>query len=507
MQSVSGTNLVTNAGANYQYIVHRVYFKWDGTNWTDESGYLIDVSVQHDASSAIQGAGTAGDALSAGCDIKLSNANARFCPEYTGGALYSYIGANKGIGTEVKVELGFYDTVNGNEVLRQFTGYVRNPVLAGPRDPVARIQGIGGEFKTFANKTGTVVYENLFVHQYLAILASNAGITSTSFDNGFFRIPYTWCADADDNFREGQRAAGSEMGYLFFDKAGVLTYWNAQHLATGTYQLASVETLDNSDYQAITYRYEDNEAYNSVICPYKPRGPGARAELFALAEEWRVGPGETETFTGTFRHPAKPVETPTANEGYVLVNDDGRYDMSSDCTVTFDFRAQNFDVTVVNSHASYQAVFRKLVILGSPLLGGAVGKVTDEAADSALGDPSAGMVKCLTMQTNDYIQTWDQAAFCAAITKDRKKNPRLIAELTGVPMRPYLEIFDRITVQDSNTGLDRDMLITNLSIHAGAGFALMGLTCTPVSGLFGSDGDDYFRLGVDGLASTNKVFY
>ena len=78
----------------------RLYVAWDGTNYIDESAYLIDAQgdVRYVApySSLVGGAG-----ITDQMTFTLDNASGRFSPLNTSGALYASIGSggDEGQGT------------------------------------------------------------------------------------------------------------------------------------------------------------------------------------------------------------------------------------------------------------------------------------------------------------------------------------------------------------------------------------------------------------------------
>lgn len=511
-QDTSGTNLVANSAASVLIPIAIVEFKWDGSIWTDESGNFVSATGQNDIASPRIGRAASGAGMVQQWSITLANHSARYSPTNASSPIYANIQSNKGMGVEVRISAGYRDSVNGDETLVQFLGVIDQPQLITNNDPMVTYQCIGLEYKLLENKIRTTLGQNVKVDDWITTILSTTDITDTDLDEGIFNIPYAW-ADNDAGWADIQRAAASESGYAYLSKEGQARFENAWHWLVDGDHATSVLSLDGGDYQSATLRYEQHEVFNSIESAYTPRAPGAREKLFELAEFWTISPGETRTFKARFRKPVlPPLETPIANESYIVVDDAG-INRTEDVVIVIEAFGQEADVQVTNNNTTYEVFFRQFTLYGVGVISGGTQKYRLDNASSPIGDPtSGGLVKRMELNGDQYAQTIEQAEFNASIMIDRASSPRLTIMVSGCPARPYLEIGDRITLDVSQQGFSGDVFVTSIAwrLESNAGY-FMDLTCVEADGFFRYGRSDYFIIGTDSIAAgggtSNRVFH
>lgn len=468
-KDITGTNLSANASANVREPYHNVNVKWDGTNAINESAYLISASGEQRIADPAQGLASFGAGVISTCQIVLDNSTGRFSPDNSGGALYADIQNTKGVGSEVRVNLGFTDATNGNETVRIFTGHIDSVSHNAPYSPWVTLSCIDKGQKVIEHRVSTGLYQDRFVDQIFddlfdttPVVARSGGTPSVdladqSFQSGFMRVPFAWL-EQEDIYRQLQLLAQADGGFFYIDGDGVYVYENIYNMLTDTDQSTSVIgfDLDESMYQGVSVSYSEQEIYNTINVSWQPRRAGANIELFKSDRVWTVPANTTKTFTARYRFAALSIDPLVAGEHYFAVSSGG-VDMSSNVTITPTLYAQSADISIQNTSTLYDAEIRPFIITGVPLIGGPSETFTTDATDSAIGDPTTGLVKRKEMGTNQttgiqnvYIQTEQQAEVIAYLTLDRSKNPRKAPTLTAVPAVPWLEPLDKVTVDSTN---------------------------------------------------------
>ncbi|MBU2425223.1 MAG: hypothetical protein KJ560_22115, partial [Gammaproteobacteria bacterium] len=243
-------------------------------------------------------------------------------------------------------------------------------------------------------------------------------------------------------------------------------------------------------------------------CPYKPRAAGAETKLFSLTERWTIAPDSAASFIIKLKQPTLQIKTPVQDVDYVIVTDGGE-NIGDDVSVALTTRAQEVTVTVTNSNTTYQATFRKFELRGSPLVGGKSSQVV-APVNSAIGNASTStdLLKRKTLPDNDYIQTIEQATMIANLMADRAGNVLGVVTLTGVPCRFWYEPGDRVNVENTLKGYDKDIFITGINRQLGPGpVAEMTITGVEAAGFYPYTLSEYFVLGTDAPGVGKRLFY
>jgi len=511
--STGGTDLVNNTAATSNQSVAEIYFLWDGASPTDETTNLMSLSISRMMSAPRAGQAAMGRGVAATATVTMHNPDGRYSPEDSGGALYSDIGTNKAMMTEVRINLGYNDDVGGDEVLRRFTGRVDRPAIGGPRSPTVSFSLIGfTEARLMEHRSRITLQDDQYANQLIGTLLDEANVPGgdQDLDAGFHRIPYYWI-EAEDVFRQCQLIAEADAGFFYVEEDGDAVFENCYHWLIDTDHSTSVITLDETMYQSASLNYEQVQLHNSVRVPYQPRRAGTGTVLFQLNQTLVIDPGDTKTVNWRLKYPAVAIDSLVAGDHYIAI-DAGGTDRSSDIAVTVTAYAQSVDVQIVNSNATYAVEFREFRIEGSPLVGGPTDYVEKDAAGSSIGDPTgSGIVKRLEVSENPAIQTEAQADMLASIALDRSDDPRQTLTLSGVPAIPYLQLGDRTTVTVTEFGISSvDYFVTGIGEQYGPGpLYEMNLTLLEASSFYEYTTAQYFILNTDApsAGTSDRVFY
>ena len=90
-QSTAGTNLVNNWHANTAQPTALVEVCWDGTQWTDETGNVASLDIQHALYDVVSGLPLMGQTQPSRARVVLCNNDDRYTPDNGSSPLYSHI--------------------------------------------------------------------------------------------------------------------------------------------------------------------------------------------------------------------------------------------------------------------------------------------------------------------------------------------------------------------------------------------------------------------------------
>lgn len=452
-QDISGTNLAANAAKTVRIVAYKAEVQWDGVNWTDETANLKRIEWDNafappEENVAEPGAGYAHEAT-----VVLHNVDGRYSPYNPTSPLAAYIDQGAYYLKPIRLYVGFE-----GELLRIVTGYlvdISNPAQAG--ETLFMIRDRSATF--IQEKATTPVYTNLRTDEWLDVLCDLVGIASgdRQFDAGMMIIPYIWLDD-ESVWEQMALAAAAEGGFLYFGWDGKLRFENGAHWAQHS---VSQTTFTRSAMADLDPTHRPSEIYNEVVVEYSPRTLGPVQDIYTLERPVVIGPGQTHHLEARLQYPALPIYTPTADNDYIATlatGDAGTALLAVQNEVKY---AQRYDADLVNSSANHILTVTKFRLLGNPLLGDPAGQVKVTRTSII---PHA---RTKDVRRNTLIQTVAQATTLAEFLADRFKNPRLILPLSGVPGLPWLELGDRITVQEPRlfTGsyANRDGFITRLT--------------------------------------------
>ncbi len=436
MQSVS-SGFTAATQATVREPVAKIEISWDGSTWTDESDRLAfhagTLQINTPGESLIP-PGDVGTAT-----VHLWNHDGRYSWKRSDSPLAAFIGGDAGLaGKRVRLYQGF--RVGGTpEYVRIFTGviYAWEELTADDRI-VLSLRDMG--FAYLQDRASTAMYTNIRVDQWIAQLATLAGIANTALDTSLFRIPYAWLDD-ESILEEIWAAAAADGGRAYFDQLGTLRFENAAHWLTSPHT-AVQWTFDPGAYQVPTPRFTPDDLANRVIVEMQGRVGAKETVLYTLDTLKVAKPGETITFECRLNQPAALIWTPEKGKDYQAVSPGG-LDLNDDIAITVTKYAQRVQVQLTNNHAFMPAQLIFFQLRGVPLVGGPLQEVIREA-----GAPAGGMERTRSVRANQYVQTFAQADALAEFLRDRHRRLQPIWELRGVPGVPQLEPGDRVAFSD-----------------------------------------------------------
>jgi hypothetical protein len=162
------------------------------------------------------------------------------------------------------------------------------------------------------------------------------------------------------------------------------------------------------------------------------------------------------------------------------------------------------DVTFVNSSSTYSMYVARFELRGEALWGGPLAETKKTSAGDYFEEE-----KILELRGNSYIQRQAQADILAEFLRDRVERPREIFHLRGVPGIPWLELTDRISITEADSGI-------SVSAHVfGLGWRYIGganaifeqdITAVNACGLFPYESASYFVIGSCAMSgATSKL--
>lgn len=426
--------------------------------WTDESANIITVEGSMESVNWRSSLTAVGDSVVNSVTVSLHNAlsgaNRRYWLANPNGTLFSSIGNGAIKFKRATLKVGFYRG-GVTYYCPMLTGYITN-AREMRYGKVVEFTIQDRAIDAGLTTVSTDLYTSVFPYTYVANLInclsrdklawlSQGGWGAAYVDAGFFPLLYAW-ADEDNLWTELCQMAASQMGRVYFDRAGDFHFEDASHWVRPRSQnrlnpLISQATISADDYNDCQPLYDIENHYSRIVVNYTSRYPGPEQVIYSTPDVWMVPPGSSNTFYATFRHPVMDVVTPVVNTDYSVVTAGG-IDLSASVTVTFTFSATEAKIAVVNGSATYAAIVTGMTIRGTPSLPRQQAKYETTAA---------GAVHETTWTiTNPYIQHHRHAQAIGDFALARTDGHVSALQLTGVRGMPWLEVGDRITVTGDN---------------------------------------------------------
>ena len=499
-QSTSGTSLVTNYASPSRVAARTVEVCWDGTNWVDETSRVQSLRIRHQLLNEALGLPMLGQGLTSDATVTLDNRDGRFSTTLAG----SIAQTNRPDGiyrVPIRIAMGY-----SGETLRQFTG----EVITAPG-----AEALGRRTVTFQCQDYSFALQQIKHRSVLtaddrpdevmgALLdvadgadALFAAATTRNLDYALAVIPYTW-QDDENVWEELGLLAASEAGMIHFSKEAEFRFWRQTAFIERAHSLTSQVTLDRSGAVELANDASWRNAYTKVIVEATPWQYGPLVAAYQAEAEIVVEPGQTVTHRARYAHPMLWIQTPVEGDDYRAVSA-GMGDLSSDLTLGITSYAQQATITLENNNASQAIFVIGLQVRGYPLEGRGDDKVEFEANLSPAKVPGE---KDYVVPQNPYLQTRYQVELVGSRLRDLLQRPRRLYAWKGAHC-PWLELGDRVTLEDSGTGIDEDMLVMGLEIAAGVTDQTMTLTLLPVANLYPYT--SYFRWGVSSYANSGSA--
>ena len=498
-------------------VVFGVYIDFDdlgfgvsATEWTDVSEFVKRITGDHQAtdwrkSPAIVGSGVVDEVT-----VTLRNpeetspyTGLRYSSSNTGSSLYGEIGNGLINMKRAIVAMGF--TYSGTDYgTRQITGYItgvdegrsgRNITLT-IRDRAADAS---------MTRTSTALWGNLTAQDYMEELSERLDkdpLTSAEqlFDRGMMVLPWVWLDD-DTIWDEMSYVAEAQLGRVWFDKDGNLHFDDGSHFVKpndNSYDDATVSqhTFTTGNVQSIDSSFSMGSIFNHIVVEYHPRYVGTWQVIYEASEPIIIRPGASHTTRCEFRYPI--YEAPYGYHGIdtlgitISACTAGGVDLSSDISYTLTTYATYAEVVLTNDNDNFSAYVYQLDIEGQPLLSDQPDKyeVEDTTSITQYGRRTWRIA-------NPYIQTYHHAEMVGDYLLARCKDPIHVVRIAGARGVPWLEVGDRVLVQDTLTDIDDYFFLTHIrwSFAPGSPYT-MDIAAMKASDIFPYL-DEYFVLGTN----------
>lgn len=526
-QDTSGTSLTTTAAAATRKLACKLLVDWDDvgfsdtlTGWYDETQYLKEARGNLQALSWQRSVAGIGGGVASSCTLVLRNpdlgggAGLKFSSSNANGPLYSKLGEGKINMVRAVLELGFYDS-STPERLRQITGYLIS-AKEGYKGRQITLEIRDRAADSALTRAATQLYQHTDAKTYLQALVALFGRDPVAsgdqiFDRGAVTVEYQWLDD-ETLWDEIAIVCEAQAGRIWFDKDGDLHFDDSTHWVKGNTNsyddpCVSQATITVASAADLAPSYDLDSVFNHIIVEYSPRYQGWEQEVYTASEIVTVAPSESnKVHRAQFHDPAIDLITPEAETDYLACTAGGK-DITEDVTISMSSYGGYAKLQISNANTDYTAYLTKLQIRGTPLLSDNPIKV--EVEDSTSIDKYGR--RTWTVRRSPYVQSEPHAQMIADFLLSRFKDPVQIIRLERIPARPWLEPGDRITVQETLSGLDDAYLITEISWQYRANVYNQTLTAIRVSDLFpyvpGPSSKPYFIVGTTQYGTYGRLFW
>ena len=481
---------------------------WDGTNFIDESAYLIQaeatLQLAPAASALFAGRGTA-DSMT----VRLWDSGGRFNPFKSSGALYSYLQNGGAYHRPARMSI----QVDGGSWVRVFTGVLKLPKELSPKkNDVGQVTFTvrsNDELLMNDRQSTEIVDMALLMDRDEATIIEawldQAGISvlDMTIDPGLFQIPAAWLDD-EPVVPDCWELAAACGGRFYCNVDGEYCYENAFHWLTSPHTTSQQTYEYDVNYQRLNLVLDDSDLFSDITVVAAARVTGPVGVLWQPDAPIVIPANTSKTVMATFRQPLAGVEGTLT---YTAVTSGGVRVTSGLSVGVPTWYAQRAEIAIVNSNA-FQVVLQQAQITGKQLVGG---NQHEETAASTNGFWTSRSRRVRRFGNNAYVQTPAQASALVEIMRDWSQVMRVRYELeqcVGVPERrvgDLVTISHPIMLPDGNkTGY-----ITKLGWkwdHTGFMQSVEAIDAATLYPYASSPG--YFIIGVSPLgASSKRIFY
>lgn len=479
-------HIASNAALSVARPCIKVEIYWDA-GWVDESAYIISASGESELLPPHSTPFELGSGREAEARLLMSNTGHRYSEGYSGSQANTY-----GIyGKKIRISAGYY--YGGTpEYVRIFTGRIvdaQDSETSG--QAILTCHGLGSGYNR--QQISTAMYTDKRVDEWIAILATAAGMTSSDYDleKGLAIIPFLYMDD-DNPVSEMRYAAASEGGICFWDVEGKLRFWNAAHWVGAS----SVATFDGSKYHELRPSRSYENTWNIVSVRYEPGIKGQAVRLTRNSEPVFVPPADSVTHHLTWQLPMVEFSS------YVLRATSAGADLSGNISLnpTEPQYARSWNVEITNSNTRFGA-WVWLDVYGYPLESRPSAEYKSDP-DGVEGTISARRKE---VKGNVYVQSEAQAELVADMLSERFSQVRVAVQSERMRANPLVELGDVITLSGTNTGINGTFVVTGIKWNYGNSYS-MTLSAIDFSGWYPYS--DYFVVGSSALgASGGRLFW
>jgi hypothetical protein len=490
----------------------KVEFKWDGTNWTNESTNFMTATGAHELVAPAD-AYQSGKQVIQQCQVTLANQALRYSIENTASPIYAYIQDGQLYQTPFRLSINIDS--GGWEYV--FVGYIKLPRYDYVRNTVTFTVWDIGEL--LRKKYSTAMLENYLEHEVIIHYLELAGLTDgvdfvspeyhaanpgtpATIEYSTTPIPYSWLDDEpvwgeiiDISQASGARVYVDRKGRVHYEKA---TLWAMGYAYTP-------ETLTNHDMAAFTPEYDDKAFFDAVVVEYTERAPGSGGEeLWKLTKPKVILAGQTENIITRLRYPAITLDAMTANDTYYLTDIAGN-DVTGTVTPTLTPQyAQQATINITNS-LSYAIVLSQASLTGLGIHGQPTEQYQQDITTPVYG-------RQIDVRGNPYLQTRLQAEGVAQFVAwwyEALKPKYTIQNVSGLATR---EIGQRIELEwiDTANGVTHSeiCIITKIDwsiVINKVGAVAFAQNIQAIKDTFGAG--DYFIIGTSTLGGPAVLWY
>ena len=507
MQDISGTSLAASRTANRAACV-KLEVQWNGSDWTDESAYILNATVNNQAVKHSEGVAGIGGGIADTATITLDNHTRRYSPWYSVGALYAYIGSDAWVGIKTRLYMGYEDAGGTPEYVEVHAGYIESLSPTWSSKGQRATMKLSDKTSYLEHKNKSQLYRNVRTDemaQYVVNLLPTDIKPTLSADIGLFSLPWAW-VDDENLWNELSLLAEAEGGRVYFSNTAdnTLLFENATHFLTGADHTSSVATFAISDYSSAQVPLSHKGYWNKVIVEYRPMKLHPWQPIWEQSgEPLRIKPGATETVKAVFDHPVYEVGTQVEDKDYIAVTAGGTR-VSSDVSLVVTSYAQQASIAVTNN-GNYTVFLVRHRLMGRPVIEGDVEKC-EATASGDLVDQAGEITKEIT--ANRYIQTREHAQALADFLLERGQEPRSSPPIQNIDGMPWLQVGDKVTLTEQGGTSVGEFFVQQIQLSWTPQGMSMTPTCLP-AGIFAYD--DYFVLGTntlgDGSATPGRAFY
>ena len=434
-------NFTTACTAVARTPAYKVYLKWDGVNWSDESLNVLSHQGEARLTRPDDGA-LLGQGDISGATVLMNNRQYRYSKlAATGDAsLRAALGGRAGIrGVEARIYQGF---MVGAPAAAEYVQIFQGVVYDWSEDDDSKrftlfLRDVGNKY--VQTKISTPLRKDYRLDEWIAEVADKAGIAEgeRSLEPSIYTVPWAW-ADDESAVEEMWKAAQADGGRLYWDHHGVMRFENLLHWAGAS----SVWTVTADHLENLAPTPQPDLLATEVLAEWQPRQVSDLATVYRLDERKFIGPGQTVSFEARLTQPVWTLFLPEKVTDFQAVSSGGG-DMNEQAVITLDETeryAQRVRVHVRNDHGVLPIVLLWFQLRGVRLEGRASQEVFVPATTAPLSYPHQRK-----LSGNVYIQSDTQARALATFLAERNSRLQPVWRLDLMRGTPAFELGDRVT--------------------------------------------------------------
>lgn len=418
-------------------------------------------------------------------DVTLDNHDDYFTPE-NDSPIDDYILP----GRPIRIYAGF-----GNESIPVLIGITEKLPEVDQRSKTAKFHCVDF-LQTLYNRPldEEVIYQDMRVDEILGALFESVGLTSTQydFDEAFTVVPFAFFEKGTKLGDAAQKLVQADLGYLFMDENGMISYRNRQNFSDVPVKEYNDENVVNRSVVS------EDEIVNVVEVKSNIREVQESQKVWELTESTVVPAGETVEVWADFQDPVTSADDPVytaspqdiSSEFTGNTASDGSGSAYSNWTVTTTLFSTSMKMEFENTGGS-SAYLTLIRLWGTPA------KVTSQLYVREQVDVSVAQFEeqILTIE-NDYIQDESTATSLALVTLGIYSDLGGVDELDVIG-NPALQLRDAVDVYGNTHNVKKQV---NVIDRSGGGMNYrQSLTVERRIVL------DYFTIGVSSIGSAAVI--